>query len=155
MAVDGSREATVVAHPSQNVIMGWSPDAKHVLFSSDRSGSVGLWAVAVEDGKPAGTQTLVKPDISSSWSLGLTAAGTMYVWKYASPIYVQTSSVDLEGGKLTAGPASFQRFIGSRGRPDWSDDGSTSPISPAILWVPGRAHCGSDRWRPDSSARSN
>ena len=143
MAVDGSREATVVAHPSQNVIMGWSPDAKHVLFSSDRSGSVGLWAVAVEDGKPAGTPTLVKPDVSSSWSLGLTAAGTMYVWKYASPIYVQTSSVDLEGGKLTAGPASFQRFIGSRGRPDWSADGkylayqSCNPLGagPCALWI--------------------
>ena len=52
MAVDGSRETIVVAHPSQNVIMGRSPDGQRLLFSSDRSGSFGLWAVAVDDGTP-------------------------------------------------------------------------------------------------------
>jgi Tol biopolymer transport system component len=122
MAVDGSREADVVAHPSQNAIMGWSPDGQHVLFSSNRSGSFGLWAVPVADGKPVGAPTLVKADVSSSWSLGLTAAGTMYVWKYASPIFVQTSAIDLAAGRLASAPT-FQRFITSRGRPDWSADG--------------------------------
>jgi len=43
MAVDGSRETLVVGHPSENVVMGWSPDGKYLLFASDRSGSVGLW----------------------------------------------------------------------------------------------------------------
>ena len=67
--------------------------------------------MTVADGKPAGTPTLVKPDISSSWSLGLTAAGTMYVWKYASPIYVQTSSIDLDQPASSRQSATFQRFI--------------------------------------------
>lgn len=143
MAVDGSRETAVVAHPSQNVIMGWSPDGQHVLLASDRSGSFGLWAVPIEGGKPGGTPILVKADISSSWSLGLTAAGTMYVWKYASPIYVQATSIDLTAGKLISTPATFQRFIGSRGRPDWSVDGkhlayqSCGPLGggPCTLWI--------------------
>ena len=143
MAVDGSREATAVAHASQNVIMGWSPDGRHVLFSSNRSGSFGLWSVPVDHGKPSGPATLLKADISSSWSLGLTAAGTMYVWKYASPMYVQVSAVDLAAGKLVAGPPIFQRFISSRGRPEWSDDGkylayqSCNPLGggPCTLWI--------------------
>jgi len=143
MAVDGSRESTVAAHPSQNVIMGWSPDGQHVLFSSNRSGSFGLWAVPVEDGRPRGAATLVKPDIASSWSLGLTASGTMFVWKYASPVYLQASSIDLTTGKLVPGAATFQRFIGSRGRPDWSRDGkhlayqSCDPLGagPCTLWI--------------------
>ena len=143
MAVDGSREAAVVAHSSQNVIMGWSPDGQYVLFASDRSGSVGLWALPVSDGKAVGTPTLVKADVSSSWSLGLTSTGAMYVWKYASPIYVQTSAIDLTGGKPISGPATFQRFITSRGRPAWSADGkylayqSCDPLGagPCTLWI--------------------
>ena len=144
MAVDGSRETAAVAHPSQNVIMGWSPDGQHLLFASDRSGSFGLWALPVADGKSSGTPTLLKPDIASSWSLGLTASGTMYVWKYASPVYIQAASIDLAAGKIVAStPATFQRFIGSRGRPDWSADGkylayqSCAPLGagPCTLWI--------------------
>jgi Tol biopolymer transport system component len=142
-AVDGSHETAVVAHASENTIMGWSPDGRHVLFSSDRSGSVGLWAVSVENGRPTGAPILLKSDIASSWSLGLTAAGTMYVWKYASPVYVQASSIDLAAGKLSASPASFQKFITSRGRPAWSADGkhlafqSCDPLGagPCSLWI--------------------
>ena len=143
MAVDGSRETEVVADPSQNVIMGWSPDGRDVLFASDRSGSFGLWAVPIEDGKASGTPTLLKTDIASSWSLGLTSAGTMYVWKYASPIYVQASPIDLTSGTLVSSPTTFQRFISSRGRPDWSPDGrflayqSCNPLgaAPCSLWI--------------------
>ena len=143
MAVDGSREVTAVAHPSQNVIMGWSPDGRHVLFASNRSGSFGLWSVAVEDGTPRGAPALLKPDIASSWSLGLTSTGTMYVWKYASPISVQASSIDLTAGKLTSSPSNFQQFIGSRGRPEWSPAGdrlayqSCNPLGagPCTLWI--------------------
>jgi Tol biopolymer transport system component len=143
MAVDGSRETEIVADSSRNVIMGWSPDGRDVLFASDRSGSFGLWAVPIEDGKAAGTATLLKTDIASSWSLGLTSAGTMYVWKYASPIYLQASPIDLTSGTLVSGPTTFQRFISSRGRPDWSADGrflayqSCNPLggAPCSLWI--------------------
>lgn len=143
MTVDGTREAEPVAHPSQNVIMGWSPDGRHLLFASNRSGSFGLWAVPVADGKAAGTPTLVKPDVSSTWSLGMTTSGTMYVWKYASPVYVQVSSIDLTAGRLATSAPAFQRFITSRGRPEWSQDGkrlayqSCAPLGagPCTLWI--------------------
>jgi dipeptidyl aminopeptidase/acylaminoacyl peptidase len=170
MAVDGSRETAAVAHTSQNIIMGWSPDGQHLLFASDRSGSFGLWGLPIADGKPSGTATLLKPDTASFWSLGLTASGTMYVWKYASPVYVQASSIDLTAGKLVAGSsATFQRFIGSRGRPDWSADGkylayqSCAPLGggPCALWIrsmetgqlrelrPKLAYFFFPRWSPD------
>ncbi len=124
IAVDGSRETDAVEHPSQNKVMGWSPDGKALLFASDRSGSIGLWMVRVSDGNPQGPATLVKPDIGTSWSNGLTASGTMYVWKSASPTYIQVAPIDLTAGKLVATSSPiFQRFIGSRGRPDWSADG--------------------------------
>lgn len=143
MAVDGSREVTAVAHPSRNLVMGWSPDGKHLLFASDRSGSFGMWWIDIEDGKPNGTPALLKPDVATAWSLGLTATGTMYVWKYASPVLVQASSIDLNTGKLTSSPWNFQQFIGSRGRPEWSPNGdrlayqSCQPLGggPCTLWI--------------------
>ena len=143
MAVDGTREVTAVAHPSQNIIMGWSPDGSQVLFASNRSGSFGMWAVDMQDGAPKGAPALLKPDIGTFWSLGLTSTGTMYVWKYASAVVVQASSIDLAGGKLTSGPSNFQQFIGSRGRPEWSPTGdrlayqSCSPLGggPCALWI--------------------
>src|SRR5688572_8169939 len=143
MAVDGSREAAVVSDPSQNVIMGWSPGGTHLLFASNRSGSFGLWSMGIEDGRPKGTATLLKPDIAASWSLGLTSTGTMYVWKYASPVLIQTSAIDLDAGKLTTSPSNFQHFIGSRGRPEWSPTGdrlayqTCNPLGggPCKLWI--------------------
>lgn len=143
MAVDGSREVVAVAHPSQNVVMGWSPDGTQLLFASNRSGSFGLWSIAMIDGRPTGTLALLKPDIAASWSLGLTATGTMLVWKYASPVFVQVSSVDLTIGKLTSNPQNFQQFITSRGRPEWSATGdriayqSCDPLGagPCTLWI--------------------
>src|SRR6266568_4537335 len=54
MAIDGSRETVAVAHPSNNIIMGWSPDGHFLLFSSDRTGSAALWALPLAVGKPQG-----------------------------------------------------------------------------------------------------
>jgi Tol biopolymer transport system component len=122
MAVDGSRETAAIEHPSQNKVMGWSPDGTALLFASDRSGSIGLWTVRVSDGTPQGAATLA--DIGTSWSNGVTASGTMYVWKSASPTYIQVAPIDVTAGKLVPTPSPiFQRFIASRGRPAWSADG--------------------------------
>ena len=123
MAADGSRESAVVEDPSENHVMGWSPDG-HLLFASDRSGTLSLWAVPVENGRSQAAPTLVKANIGSSWSLGLTQSGTLYTWKYAGATYVRVAPIDMDAGKLIdSTTGTFQRFIESRGRPDWSADG--------------------------------
>jgi Tol biopolymer transport system component len=125
MAADGSRETAADLYPRSNQVAGWSPDGKHVLFASDRSGSTGLWAVPVADGKPQGQTMLVRSNIGPTiWSLGTTASGTLYTWKRTGETYIQVSSMDLNAGKIQAPPTGvFQRFIASRGRPQWAPDG--------------------------------
>ena len=125
LTIDGSRETVAVDSSSRNVVMGWSQDnQQHLLFASDRSGKLALWALSVVDGKPRGGPKLVKSDIGSSWSLGLTASGTLYVYKGGDGRYVQVAPIDLNAGNLRVSPTgAVQRFIGSGGHPSWSPDG--------------------------------
>jgi Tol biopolymer transport system component len=123
MAIDGTRETAVDADPSRNQVMGWSPNGT-LLFASDRSGSTALWALPIEDGKPKARARLVKADIGTSWSLGLTQAGALYVWKRASMPNVVIAQIDLQSDKpLEVSAPVFHRFVESRGRPQWSSDG--------------------------------
>lgn len=124
MAVDGSRERVVVDHPSRNIIMGWSPDGGSVLFSSNRGGSAGLWMAPVTDGQSARTATLLKSNIGSSWSLGVTSSGALFTWKQTIARDLQVAPADVDLGTASMGPASaFQIFIGRGGNPVWSPDG--------------------------------
>ena len=59
--IDERREIPVVVHAANDVIAGWAPDGTTLLFTSDRSGSNGVWAVPVAKGAPAGAARLVKP----------------------------------------------------------------------------------------------
>jgi Tol biopolymer transport system component len=123
MAVDGSREHVVIDDPSENTVMGWAADG-HLVFASNRSGALSLWVVRVEDGRAMGAPRLVKENIGSYWSLGMTPSGTLYTWKRASSPYVRITAIDLPSGQLVdADTGGFQRFIESRGRPSWSADG--------------------------------
>ncbi len=169
LATDGSRETTAVAHPSRNIVMGWSPDAQqHLLFASDRTGRMALWALPFAEGKPQAAPKLVKSDIGSSWSLGVSTSGALYVFKGGHATYVQVAPIDLNAGKLLPAPAgAFQRFIGSGGGPDWSADGkylayrSCGPAAPCTLAIgsietgqvrelhPKMAYLGAPRWSPD------
>jgi Tol biopolymer transport system component len=124
IAVDGGHETPVVQDPSHDVVMGWSPDGKALLFASDRSGArtgaVGLWHVPVSDGRPRGAPTLLKADIGSIQSQGLTASGVLHIVKNASTMSLQVAPIDLERGRLAGSPV-LQVF--RSGPPSWSPDG--------------------------------
>ena len=132
IAVDGSRETKAVDHPAHDVVMAWAPDGR-LLFASDRTGVVGLWAVPVLDGRPQSGPTLLKPDIGTVLSQGLTSAGALYTVKAASSESLQVAPIDLGAGRLT-GPALLENF--RSGRPDWTRDGkllATSGPEPATF----------------------
>ena len=123
MAVDASRETAVTPASTTNALMGWAADGR-LLFASDRSGRVDLWAMRVEDGRPRDVPALVKPDLSSTWSLGLSRNGALYVWKRAGAEYVTVADFDAAASEIRPAPAPiFQAFVDSRGRPAWSADG--------------------------------
>ncbi len=123
LAVDGSRETPVVVHPGRDIMMGWSPDGRHLLFSSDRSGAPGLWSVAVSDGRTIGAPVLVKSDIAPA-SLGISRSGSLFVVATVGVQDVQVAAIDLAAGKVVGTPASVVRsFVGRNILPAWSRDG--------------------------------
>jgi len=124
LAVDGTREHSLVQHPADDGWPIWTPDGKHVLFTSDRTGTMGVWAVAVVDGQPVGPPQLVKSDMGRSQPLGVTAAGSYYYGTGGGITDVYTAEIDLATGELLSPPVkAVERFTGSNHLPAWSPDG--------------------------------
>ena len=122
MAVDGTSQIAVVADDSQNHVMGWAPDGR-LLFASNRTGATSLWAASIVNGIAQGDLRIVKPNIGSWWSLGLTSSGTLFAWRSLGADFVRVSNYNATTNTVQHVPGGFQRFVESRGLPDWSAKG--------------------------------
>ena len=130
IATDGSRETPAVVNPAHDVVIGWTPDGKDLLFASDRSGSGGVWALPMSDGKADGEPRLVKGDVSVR-PRGLTRSGALYFSTTVSMQDIYVASVDLGSGKLLEPPARIAgQTAGFNLGADWSPDGQSLAYLP-------------------------
>jgi Tol biopolymer transport system component len=126
LAADGSRDELLVAHPDNDVVLAWTPDGKRLLFASDRTGRMGIWALPMADGRALGPPELVRPDVPLLRPMGLTRQGALYycVRTGVSDVYVAT--LDASTGAVLSPPAALaSRFVGWNRSPDWSADGQS------------------------------
>jgi Tol biopolymer transport system component len=106
-------------------MMGWALDGRHLLYASDSTGSMGLWAVRVAGGKPQGLSVLLRPNIGAV-SLGVAASGALYVGATISDRDIMVASLDFSTGKVLSPPARpIRTFLGSNAARDWSPDGKS------------------------------
>ncbi len=70
LAADGRTETEVTRTAGIDKQPMWSPDGTHLLFRSDRSGNVDLWALPIRDGKAIGPPLVVRRDIGAASNLG-------------------------------------------------------------------------------------
>lgn len=139
LAVDGSREIRLAEHPAHDTVLGWTPDGRHVLFASDRTGTNDAWIISLADGKPQGPPELVKKDLGRVFPLGFTRSGSYYYGVATGMVDVYTASLDLQTGKVLSPPARVaERFIGTNFSPDWSPDGRS------LVYVSGRGRFPND-----------
>lgn len=125
MAVDGSREVPVVVHAADDQLLGWTPDGSRLLFTSDRTGSVAAWSVQVVDGSPRGVPELLRADVGNAFSLGITDAGAVYIYKDVSTRDIRRARVDLKAGRIVGGMLSYEQgFTQQVSLPFWSPDGT-------------------------------
>jgi Tol biopolymer transport system component len=172
MDIDERREIPAVVNPSNDVIAGWTPDGTALLFTSDRSGSNGVWAVPVANGAPAGAARLIKPDLGSrAFSIGVTSSGTLVYSRRPSSLNVYVAEVDFETGKVVTPPAeASDAYLLTNEGAEWSTDGSrlaflsdrpnnvqalsivsVGGTEPRREWRPGLDWFNRPRWAPDGS----
>jgi Tol biopolymer transport system component len=124
LAVDGSRESRAVENPADDLLVGWSPDGKALLFASDRTGTTDLWAVPMADGKAAGDPELLKRDVGRMVPLGVSVKGALYYGVTTGIRDVYTVAIDPRTLKPESGPAlASRRFLSTNNGADWSPDG--------------------------------
>jgi Tol biopolymer transport system component len=124
LATDGSQEATLVEHPADDHVLGWRPDAKGILFASDRTGPWGVWFLPVENGKPKGAPQLVKADFGNIEPLGFTRNGSYYYGLESGGVDAYTATLDPDASQLLTAPARIdERFVGKSQYPLFSPDG--------------------------------
>lgn len=124
LAADGSREEVLVRHPDDDVVVGWAPDGKRLLFGSDRTGRPGIWAVRMAEGVAVAPPELVRPDMPLLWAMGVTRQGALYYSIRTGRGDVYLAGLDRETGSVLSPPTPLTaRFVGWNRSPDWSADG--------------------------------
>lgn len=113
LAVDGSHETRLLSGDSNDLFPLWAPGGDAVLFSSDRGGSPGLWALPIEHGRPAAEPALIKSGLGRFLPLGVTERGELLYGVRSGGTALRVA--EAEGGAE---------------RPLWSDS-ETDKFSPA------------------------
>jgi Tol biopolymer transport system component len=127
MAVDASREVPLVTGPADEFALGWTPDGKFLLFGSDSTGSVNIWAQPIADRRPQGSPKLVASDVGVSVAgVGVTRSGALYLGRRSSTNVAEVVPVDLSTGKRTGASSRPVRTVAnSIAAPSWSPDGKS------------------------------
>jgi Tol biopolymer transport system component len=94
----------VVKNPGIDHHPVWTPEGSHLVFTSNRSHSFGLYAVAMKSGKPQGEPRLLKPEVGRTTLRSFAGAGTLYYIQTTSDQNIYKAELDPETGKLK-GPA--------------------------------------------------
>jgi len=127
MAVDATSEVPVVTGPSDEFVLGWTSDGRHLLYGSDSQGSIAAWAQAVAARKPQGGPKLLAASIGTDVMRGgLTDAGSLHLGVRARTTTAEVLPVDLEAGKKTGAATRPIRTVADYHQaPDWSRDGKS------------------------------
>jgi Tol biopolymer transport system component len=120
----GGRSTRIVDDASHDFMLGWAPEGEHILYSSDRTGTPGVWLLPVSGGRPTGDPALVLPDAWGVSPVGFLPDGRYFygVETEVRGVYVATLGADY--GSLVTPPSPATRGrLGGTYYPTWSPDG--------------------------------
>ncbi len=124
ISIEDKREFPLVRHPGDDLLLGWTPDGKSILFASDRTGSMDMWLQTVSGGKVQGSPELVKRGVDQIMPLGFTQSGAFYYALGQRMIDVYSARIDFGSGKILDPPeVLIKNHEGRNSFPDYSPDG--------------------------------
>jgi Tol biopolymer transport system component len=116
---DGSNETALTKGAGINDSPTWTPDGKHVLYTSNQSGRFDLLAMEVREGKPFGVPSIIKRDIGQITALGATTSGSFLYSASHNDAFDTVAEISETNGALML--RTVDKFIGQP--PTWSPDG--------------------------------
>ncbi|MCJ7580215.1 MAG: tetratricopeptide repeat protein, partial [Candidatus Aminicenantes bacterium] len=126
MSINGKQNFPLIEHPACDLVIGWLPDGKTMLFKSDREGTDDVWAISVKDGKPDGSPVLIKEEIGTITPQGFDHDGSLYYVTSPSRENVYTAEWDPLTGEILEKPESPIKHLGQRTySPSYSPDGKS------------------------------
>jgi Tol biopolymer transport system component len=122
LALDGSRETTVVGGPGDDQYPVWTADGSRLIFTSTRAGTPAVWSIGVDAGRAAGVPALVR-NTGTVNPLGVSKAGTLFYW-VAGGSRRNVYTAPVEDMKVTRPPGlATDQFVDESFGPSWSPDG--------------------------------
>jgi Tol biopolymer transport system component len=135
----GGEQVTLVEHPAHDVPLGWDSHSERLLFMSDRTGNMDIWALEMKEGSPQEKPYLLKKDMGRIVPLGFTDNEELYYVHYAGMKDVYTATLDLETNSLsTPAERATKLFVGTNRSPDFSPDGKSLAYISERSYGPGR-----------------
>jgi Tol biopolymer transport system component len=124
LRLDDGQETTVLGGPTDDRLMGWSPDGAGLVFYSDREMTQGIWRLAIDGQRAVGEPTLVKTDVWGLYPIGFSRSTYFYGVEVERP-QVHTASIDVAAGTVLTQPAPVADPADSRRTRSavWSPDG--------------------------------
>jgi len=127
ISASGGPELPIMPESTDENVLGWSPDNKHLFIGSTRTGHIGVWAVPIQDGKPTGSPILLKDNLGDRTdSMGLDAKGTFYYSQNPGGFHhVYSAPLDPASGSITSPRLTNAKHLSGSWRPVYSPDGKS------------------------------
>jgi Tol biopolymer transport system component len=124
LPVEGGPESPLIEHPADDLLLGCDPKGEWVLFASDRSGALDVWAVRLQEGRLQGPPAIVKAAVGRIQPMGFTRNGSFYYGVPGAQTDIFVVKVDPDTGNILAPPTKMvKHFEGSNHAPRYSPDG--------------------------------
>jgi Tol biopolymer transport system component len=122
---DGSGESIpLVTHAADDQLLGWAPDGKRLLFTTNRTGVKTMAFIEVHEGTSQGSPQMVRRLEMGFKPMGLAQNGTYCYSLSTNATDVYRATLDLETGKVVVPPALVNAPMeGPASTPCWSSDG--------------------------------